>query len=64
MGEFLLNQASGSIDTASFPANYLTKYDEKDNKFFGLIELDMWLGKPYQIVKFLSDVPNGVQNGY
>lgn len=39
-------------------------YGDQDNKFFGLIEVDLYLGKPFQIVKFLSENPNSVQIGY
>jgi hypothetical protein len=48
----------------TFPTDYLTKFDKVDNKFFGLIELELYLGKPYQIIKFLSDNILTVQLGY
>lgn len=49
---------------STFPTNYLKKFDKVDNKFFGLIELELYLGKPYQIIKFLSDNIGTVQLGY
>jgi hypothetical protein len=48
----------------TFPTNYLNQFDKVDNKFFGLIELELYLGKPYQIIKFLSDNIGTVQLGY
>ena len=48
----------------TFPTNYLSQFDKVDNKFFGLIELELYLGKPYQIIKFLSDNIGTVQLGY
>jgi len=64
LGTFVLDRVGASIDAATFPSNYLTKYDEQDNKFFGLIEIEMYLGKPYQIVKFLSENSGSIEPGY
>ncbi len=39
MGSFVIDRVTSSIDMATFPSGYVTKYDEQDNKFFGLIEI-------------------------
>jgi hypothetical protein len=48
----------------SFPTGYMPMYDQKDNKFFGLIEIEVYLGKPYQIIDFKSENPTAVEIGY
>lgn len=55
MGSFGLNRTSASIDMATFPTGYLPIYNEPDRLFFGLAELELALGKPYQIVEFKSE---------
>ncbi len=64
IGAFVLDRVNAAIDMSTFPTNYLKKFDKVDNKFFGLIELELYLGKPYQIIKYLSDNIGTVQLGY
>lgn len=50
IGSFVLDRPSASIDMTNFPTGYATIYNEPDRYFYGLVELELALGKPYQIV--------------
>lgn len=64
IGSFILNLSTASIDMSTFPTGYLPVYNEPDRMFFGLVELLLTLGKPYQIVEFKSENYLTLNQGY